>query len=384
MLGKPRRNPHRGYQFLRSRLISWQCKKQTIVATSTTEAEYVAAASCCRQVLWIQNQMLDYGFNFMNTKIHIDNESTICIVKNLVYHSKTKHIEIRHHFIRDSYEKKLIRVEKIHTDFNVADLLTKAFNAKFNFYCSYWLYLDCMEDWSMTEVDKVNYGIVNIKSLGVVEPKTESKPQLISPTITTFLLQFQRMASMKYYDKHNQVGFVKKPAESAGFAEIIDFLKGSHIRYTLTHNPTIHDSLVKQFWQTTTASTLTDGTLELRVTIDTLEYTITEASIQSKLQLADASGISMLPNTEIFEGMGNMGYPADVEDQQSSSAPLPSSSHPPVISATLASKPTPVDEPTTHHLSPSPEHDDEQTEHIFEQPSPEHQPLLPRQETEVP
>ncbi|GKB98277.1 putative ribonuclease H-like domain-containing protein [Tanacetum coccineum] len=110
------------------KLISWQCKKQTIVATSTTEAEYVAAASCCGQVLWIQNQMLDYGFNFMNTKIHIDNESTICIVKNPVYHSKTKHIEIRHHFIRDSYEKKLIRVEKIHTDFNVANLLTKAFD----------------------------------------------------------------------------------------------------------------------------------------------------------------------------------------------------------------------------------------------------------------
>ncbi|GJX72147.1 putative ribonuclease H-like domain-containing protein [Tanacetum coccineum] len=123
-----------GCQFLGKRLISWQCKKQTIVATSTIEAEYVAAASCCGKVLWVQNQMLDYGFNFMNTKIHIDNESTICIVKNPVYHSKTKHIEIRHHFIRDSYEKKLIRVEKIHTDFNVADLLTKAFDGpRFNF-----------------------------------------------------------------------------------------------------------------------------------------------------------------------------------------------------------------------------------------------------------
>ncbi|GJX62186.1 hypothetical protein Tco_0295086 [Tanacetum coccineum] len=119
------------------------------------------------------------------------------------------------------------------------------------------------------------------------------------------------MASMKYCDKHNQVGFLKKPEESTGFAEIVDFLKGSHIRYALTHNLTIHDSLVKQFWQTATASTLADGTLELRATIDTLEYTITEASVRSKLQLADASGISMLPNTEIFEGMGNMGYPAD-------------------------------------------------------------------------
>ncbi|GJV55368.1 putative ribonuclease H-like domain-containing protein [Tanacetum coccineum] len=75
----------------------------------STTGEYVAAANCCGQVLWIQNQMLDYGFNFMNTKIYIDNESTICIVKNPVFYSKTKHIEIRHHFIRDSYEKRLIQ-----------------------------------------------------------------------------------------------------------------------------------------------------------------------------------------------------------------------------------------------------------------------------------
>ncbi|GJW48732.1 hypothetical protein Tco_0080378 [Tanacetum coccineum] len=103
-----RKSTTRGCQFLRSRLISWQCKKQTIVVNSTTEAEYVVAASCCGQVLWIQNQILDYGYKFMNTKIFIDNESTICIAKNPVYHSKTKHIEIRHHFIRDSNEKKLI------------------------------------------------------------------------------------------------------------------------------------------------------------------------------------------------------------------------------------------------------------------------------------
>ncbi|GJY76932.1 putative ribonuclease H-like domain-containing protein [Tanacetum coccineum] len=123
-----RKSTKGGCQFLRSRLISWQCKKQTIVANSTTEAEYVDAASCCRQVLWIQNQMLDYGYNFMNTKIFIDNESTICIVKNPVFHSKTKHIDIRHHFIRDLNEKKLIQMIKIRTDQNITDLLTKAFD----------------------------------------------------------------------------------------------------------------------------------------------------------------------------------------------------------------------------------------------------------------
>ncbi|GJX30444.1 hypothetical protein Tco_0238523 [Tanacetum coccineum] len=102
--------------------------EELMVANSTTKAEYVVVANCCGQVLWIQNQMLDYEFNFMNTKIYIDNESIICIVKNPVFHSKTKHIEIRHHFIGDSYEKKLIQVIKIHTDHNVADLLTKAFD----------------------------------------------------------------------------------------------------------------------------------------------------------------------------------------------------------------------------------------------------------------
>ncbi|GJS97231.1 putative ribonuclease H-like domain-containing protein [Tanacetum coccineum] len=136
-------NPqHENYQFLRSRLdfMAFARRKQWF-ANSTTKAEYVTASSCCGQVLWIQNQFLDYGYNFMNTKIFIDNKSTICIVKNPLFHSKTKHIEIRHHFIRDSYEKKLIQVIKIHTYHNVADLLTKAFDvSKFSNIniCKYW------------------------------------------------------------------------------------------------------------------------------------------------------------------------------------------------------------------------------------------------------
>nr|GEX62194.1 putative ribonuclease H-like domain-containing protein [Tanacetum cinerariifolium] len=68
------------------------------------------------------------------TKIHVDNESVICVVKNLVYHSKTKHIEIRLHFIRHSYEKRLIEIVKIHTDSNVLDLLTTAFNVTSGLY----------------------------------------------------------------------------------------------------------------------------------------------------------------------------------------------------------------------------------------------------------
>ncbi|GJW94843.1 ribonuclease H-like domain-containing protein [Tanacetum coccineum] len=84
--------------------------------------EYVAAASCCAQVLWMQNQLLDYGFNFMNTEILIiDNDDTICIVEESCFHSKTKHIQIRHHFIRVVMSKGHYVVNGSYDD-NVADL----------------------------------------------------------------------------------------------------------------------------------------------------------------------------------------------------------------------------------------------------------------------
>ncbi|GKA31752.1 hypothetical protein Tco_0718057 [Tanacetum coccineum] len=119
------------------------------------------------------------------------------------------------------------------------------------------------------------------------------------------------MTQLKYCDKHNQVGFLHKPDESAGFAEIVDFLRGSNLRYALTTNPTIYDSLLRQFWQTATANTNAEGTLEIKATINTIRYTNSEVSIRDSLQLEDATGITMLPNDALFEGMGQIGYPTD-------------------------------------------------------------------------
>ncbi|GJX98090.1 putative ribonuclease H-like domain-containing protein [Tanacetum coccineum] len=96
-----------GCQFLGCRLISWQCKKQTVVANSTTEAEYVAASSCYGQVLWIQNQLLDYGYNFMHTKIFIDNNKQFWSTVK----AKTVNGEVQLHALVDG--KKIIIIESI-------------------------------------------------------------------------------------------------------------------------------------------------------------------------------------------------------------------------------------------------------------------------------
>ncbi|GJW72211.1 hypothetical protein Tco_0129128 [Tanacetum coccineum] len=132
----------------------------------------------------------------------------------------------------------------------------------------------------------------------------------------------------------------------ACFEQIVDFLKRIHIRYALEHNPTIYVSVIKQFWQTVTVITLDNEEQELKATIDTHEYIISESSIRNKLKLADKNGITEFTNAEIFEGMANLGYPIDntftfwkklftpnwkfmpVESQPPPNASVPSTSQP--------------------------------------------------------
>ena len=112
-------------QFLGCNLISWHSKKQNSVALSTAEAEYVAAGSCCAQVLWIKQQLEDYGVVQTKIPIKCDNTSAINLSKNPVQHSRTKHIEIRHHFLRDHVQKGDIELEFVCTDNQLADVFTK-------------------------------------------------------------------------------------------------------------------------------------------------------------------------------------------------------------------------------------------------------------------
>jgi len=113
------------YAIYLSSLISWNSKKQPCVALSTTEAEYIAVGHACAQSIWLKHQLMDYGVKLEKVPLYCDNTSAIYLTKNPIQHSKTKHIEIKHHFIRDHIQKGDIEIMFVKTENQLADLFTK-------------------------------------------------------------------------------------------------------------------------------------------------------------------------------------------------------------------------------------------------------------------
>nr|GEV83533.1 retrovirus-related Pol polyprotein from transposon TNT 1-94 [Tanacetum cinerariifolium] len=121
-----RRSTSRSAQFLGDKLVSWSSKKQKSTAISTTEAEYIAMSGCCAQILWMRSQLTDYGFDFNKIPLYCDNRSAIALYCNNVQHSRSKHIDIRHHFIQEQVERGVVELYFVTTDNQLADIFTKA------------------------------------------------------------------------------------------------------------------------------------------------------------------------------------------------------------------------------------------------------------------
>ncbi|GJT97418.1 retrovirus-related pol polyprotein from transposon TNT 1-94 [Tanacetum coccineum] len=113
-------------QFIGDKLVKWSSKKQKSTAISTIEAEYIAMSGCCAQILWMRSQLTDYGFAFNKIPLYCDNRSAIALCCNNVQHSRSKHIDIRHHFIREQVEKGVVELYFVTTDYQLADIFTKA------------------------------------------------------------------------------------------------------------------------------------------------------------------------------------------------------------------------------------------------------------------
>jgi hypothetical protein len=110
--------------------VSWASKKQNSVALSTAEAEYIAAGHCCAQFLWMRQTLRDYGYKLTKVLLLCDNESAIRMADNPVEHSRTKHIAIQYHFLRDHQQRGDIEIAYVSTNEQLADIFTKPLDEK--------------------------------------------------------------------------------------------------------------------------------------------------------------------------------------------------------------------------------------------------------------
>jgi hypothetical protein len=123
---KDNRRSTTGYVFtIGGTTVSWISKLQKVVLLSTTEAEYVASTKASKEMIWLERFMEELGKKQENNRLYYDSESTIHIAKNSTFHSNTKHIQLRYHFIRSALEDRHLKLEKIHTSQNPIDMLTK-------------------------------------------------------------------------------------------------------------------------------------------------------------------------------------------------------------------------------------------------------------------
>nr|GEX19949.1 integrase, catalytic region, zinc finger, CCHC-type, peptidase aspartic, catalytic [Tanacetum cinerariifolium] len=121
-----RRSTSGSTQFLRDKLVSWLSKKHKSTTISTTEAKYIAMFGCCALILCMRSQFTDYGFAFNKIPLYCDNRCAIALCCINVQHSWSKHINIQHHFIRDKAEKGVVELYFVTTDYQLADIFTKA------------------------------------------------------------------------------------------------------------------------------------------------------------------------------------------------------------------------------------------------------------------
>nr|GEV32996.1 copia protein [Tanacetum cinerariifolium] len=223
-----RRSTSKTAQFLGDKLVSWSSKEQKSTAISTIEAEYIAMSGCCAQILWMRSQLTDYGFNFNKIPLYCDNRSVISLCCNNVQHSRSKHIDIRHHFIREQVERGVVELYFVTTDYQLADIFTKALpQQRFEFILS-------------------RLGIKN--KMADVNASSGQAPAMAPPVRTDD--QILPRIWWVPIGKSNYYLDLEKSQGNPIYKITVDLLKNTDIFRAFTASSTIPSIYIQQFWDT--------------------------------------------------------------------------------------------------------------------------------------
>nr|GEU74473.1 hypothetical protein [Tanacetum cinerariifolium] len=205
----------------------WSSKKQKSTAISTTKVEYIAMSGCCAQILWMRSQLTDYSFDFNKIPLYCDNRSAIALCYNNVQHSMSKYIDIHHHFIREQVERGVVELYFVTTDYQLADIFTKALPRQwFEFILPH---LDTMAD-------------VNAPS---------GQAPAIAPPVHT---DDQILPRIRWVPigKINCYLDLEKSQSNPIYKIAVDLLKHTNFFSAFTASSTIPSIYIQQFWDTIT------------------------------------------------------------------------------------------------------------------------------------
>ncbi|GJS38892.1 retrovirus-related pol polyprotein from transposon TNT 1-94 [Tanacetum coccineum] len=209
-----------------SQLVIKEAEKQKSAAISTTEAEYIAMSGCCAQILWMRSQLSDYGFAFNKIPLYYDNHSAIALCCNNVQHSRSKHIDIHHHFIREQVENGVVELYFVMMDYQLADIFTKALpRERFEFLLS--------------------------------RHDNMAKENVPAPAPTRSDDQILPFAAWVPIGKSNFVLDIQKKKKNPIFQIFMDILQNTNFFRAFTASASVPAIYIQQFWNTLTYEAMT-------------------------------------------------------------------------------------------------------------------------------
>ncbi|GJY58578.1 retrovirus-related pol polyprotein from transposon TNT 1-94 [Tanacetum coccineum] len=287
-----RRSTSGSAQFLGDKLVSWSSKKQTSTSISSTEAEYIAMSGCCAQILWMRSQLSDYGFAYNHIPLYCDNKSAIALCCNNVQHSRSKHIDIRHHFIREQVEKGVVELYFVRTEYQLADIFTKALpRERFEFI-------------------PPRPGMKNI--MADVNALVEQAPAVASPTRT----DEQILPRIRWVPigKSNCYLDAEKSQRNPIYKIAVDILKHTNFFRAFIASSTIPAIYIQQFWDTICYDR-TDGGYKCQ--LDEQWFNLTKDTLRDALQITPVNNnkafSSPLTQDTLINFVNDLGYPKEVK-----------------------------------------------------------------------